>query len=131
MMKPKDPPANRVKESTEEIRKTLEKIPAVVYVAEPGEFGQWIYVSPQIETLLGYTPREWIAQPGLWMQRIHPNDRQQVLEHEADSYYYGFLFDITKERQAEQKAKENEKRQEETRLELEQHLRAIHKFEAV
>jgi two-component system, cell cycle sensor histidine kinase and response regulator CckA len=142
-MKDKEPPANRLKESTEEIRKTLEQIPAVVYVAEMGESGEWIYVSPQIEALLGYTPQEWTTQPGLWMQRIHPEDRQQVLEHEADSkrsgyfsseyrmftrdgkelwirdegsvgngggYYYGFLFDITKEKQADQKAKETERR---------------------
>ncbi|MCI0601865.1 response regulator [bacterium] len=163
-MKHKESSTNRWKESTEEIRKILEQIPAVVYVAEIGEFGKWIYVSPQIEALLGYTPQEWTAQTGLYWQHIHPDDRNQVLEHEAASkrsgsfsseyrmfardggelwirdegsiskdgtYYYGFLFDITKEKQAEEKAKEVERRQEETRLELEQHFRAVHKFEAI
>ena len=39
-----------------------------------------IYVSPQIKTLLGYTPDEWLADPKLWSKSLHPDDRQHVLK---------------------------------------------------
>ena len=35
----------------------LERVPAIVYIAEAGETGRWHYVSPQIEHILGFTPR--------------------------------------------------------------------------
>ena len=57
-------------------------VPVVVYKAETGQHGRWLYVSPQIEGLLGYTPAEWLADPKLWWERIHPDDRDQVLADE-------------------------------------------------
>ena len=60
----------------------IEKLPAVSYIAEPGEEGRWLFVSPQIETLLGYTQEEWLADPRLWFTRLHPDDAQAVLAEE-------------------------------------------------
>src|SRR3954447_17952447 len=60
----------------------VERVPAITYVAEPGEDGRWRYVSPQIEAALGYTPEEWLADPLLWVKRIHPDDRIRALEEE-------------------------------------------------
>ncbi len=61
----------------------IDRLPAVVYVAEPGERGRWRYVSPHIERLLGYSPSEWIEDQSLWADRLHPEDRQRVLEEES------------------------------------------------
>jgi diguanylate cyclase (GGDEF)-like protein/PAS domain S-box-containing protein len=61
----------------------LDRLPAIVYVAEAGDEGRWYYASPQIESILGYTPREWCADPRLWSARLHPHDREQVLSHES------------------------------------------------
>ncbi len=61
----------------------LERVPAIVYIADPGEDGRWYYASPQIEQILGYTPEEWCADPDLWAQRLHPDDREWVLTREA------------------------------------------------
>ena len=36
-----------------------------------------IYVSPQIETLLGYTVREWTEEPILWYDRLHWEDKDR------------------------------------------------------
>ena len=47
-------------------RSLLEELPAVPYVAEPGAEGEWLYVSPRIESLLGFTPAEWMADRHLW-----------------------------------------------------------------
>ncbi len=65
-----------------DFRAILERIPAVTYVAGLGESGGWVYVSPQIESMLGFTADEWKADPNLWFRQIHPEDRGQALEDE-------------------------------------------------
>jgi PAS domain S-box-containing protein len=67
-----------LRESEERYRELLEHQPAVVYLAEPGAEGPWLYVSPQIERLLGFTPKEWTSKPDLWIERVHPDDRARV-----------------------------------------------------
>lgn len=44
---------------------------------EPGLFTS---VSNTVEGLLGYTPREWVDDPLSWLARIHPDDRDRVME---------------------------------------------------
>ncbi len=61
----------------------LERVPAIVYIADAGETGRWHYVSPQIEHILGYTPAAWCADPELWADRLHPDDREWVVTREA------------------------------------------------
>jgi len=63
-------------------RGMLERLPIVSYLAEYGPGGQWSYVSPQIEQLLGYTADEWLADPLLWWQRVHPEDREWLESEE-------------------------------------------------
>jgi diguanylate cyclase (GGDEF)-like protein/PAS domain S-box-containing protein len=63
-------------------RRLVERLPAIVYACEVGERGHWRYVSPQVEQILGYSPDEWIADPGLWAKQLHPEDRARVLEQE-------------------------------------------------
>ncbi|MDQ4005196.1 MAG: PAS domain S-box protein [Actinomycetota bacterium] len=65
-------------------RELVEHVPAVVYLARPGADGKWLYVSPQIEPLLGFTPEEWSDDPDLWLSRIHEADRRRVIEAEED-----------------------------------------------
>jgi diguanylate cyclase (GGDEF)-like protein/PAS domain S-box-containing protein len=63
-------------------RLQVERIPAIVYVAATGPTGGWLYVSPQIEVILGFTAQEWMADPGLWLQQLHPQDRETVVADE-------------------------------------------------
>ena len=58
-------------------RNLLERIPAIVYVASFEEFSP-VYISPQIETALGYTQEEWLSVPDFWLNLIHPEDRDGV-----------------------------------------------------
>jgi diguanylate cyclase (GGDEF)-like protein/PAS domain S-box-containing protein len=83
-------PEERVSEFLDEIssagddyRRLVERLPAIVYSCEMGERGRWRYVSPQVEQILGYSPEEWMADPGLWAQRLHPDDRERALEQET------------------------------------------------
>jgi PAS domain S-box-containing protein len=54
----------------------VEQIPAVTFMAVLGEGENEMYVSPHIEQLLGYTQEEWLSDPFLWYNRLHPEDRQ-------------------------------------------------------
>jgi diguanylate cyclase (GGDEF)-like protein/PAS domain S-box-containing protein len=60
-------------------RSVVERVPGVVYVAEPGQHGRWHFVSSKIEELLGYTAEEWTADPTLWISRMHPADRDRMI----------------------------------------------------
>ena len=64
-------------------RELVERSPAVIYNSETGATGRWFYVSPQIETLLGFTAEEWYSDPHLWYQQIHPEDREYAVTTEA------------------------------------------------
>ncbi len=65
-------------------RTLVERIPGIVYVAELGREGKWIYVSPQIETMLGYEPAEWQSDGNSWLNHIHPDDKERILSEEAE-----------------------------------------------
>ncbi len=69
--------------SAESYQRLLERVPAIIYIADAGEVGRWHYVSPQIEAILGFTAEEWCADPGLWAERLHPDDRARVLRGET------------------------------------------------
>ncbi len=71
--------------STAEFRyqSLIEHQPGVVYIAEPGSSGQWHFVSPQVEAMLGYPVEAWLADPYLWERSIHPEDREATVA--ADS----------------------------------------------
>jgi PAS domain S-box-containing protein len=58
----------------------VEEIPAVTFMAALDESAAQIselYVSPQIETLLGFTQKEWLEDPVLWYKQLHPDDRER------------------------------------------------------
>jgi len=63
-------------------RTLVERLPAITYIAELGANGPWHYVSPQIESILGFSPAEWLSDPTSWMNRIHKDDREIALAAE-------------------------------------------------
>ena len=75
----------RLAEREAQLRALVEQVPAIVYTAGLGENAPWDYVSPQIETLLGYTPEEWTGRRELWWEALHPDDRDAALEDEQAS----------------------------------------------
>ncbi len=58
-------------------RTLIENIPAVTFIAPLDESVPELYVSPQIEALLGFTSKEWIEDPVLWHRQLHPEDRER------------------------------------------------------
>jgi diguanylate cyclase (GGDEF)-like protein/PAS domain S-box-containing protein len=72
-----------LKEAEERYRTLVERVPAIVYVQEPGEPSRTTYVSPQNEAILGYAPEECLADPDHWVKILHPDDRERVLEEDG------------------------------------------------
>lgn len=72
----------RLLEAEDQYKALVEHVPAVVYTADFGAEGQWFYVSPEIESLLGYTPEEWMGDGDLWLRSMHPDDRDAQIARE-------------------------------------------------
>jgi PAS domain S-box-containing protein len=70
-------------------RTLVEQLPAVVYLGEYGEQGEWLYISPAIEHVLGYTPEEWLANPAPLGTLAHPDDLPVVRAAEDESLRTG------------------------------------------
>ncbi|MGZ4125155.1 MAG: PAS domain-containing protein, partial [Actinomycetota bacterium] len=68
-----------LRDSEARYRALIENIPAVIYVVAPDDDRKTIYVSPQVEVALGYTRDEWLQQPDIWMELLHPDDREETL----------------------------------------------------
>ena len=56
----------------------VEKIPAITYIRRAGATARFIYVSPQVETLLGWTPEDYVSHPTHWLTLVHPDDQERV-----------------------------------------------------
>jgi diguanylate cyclase (GGDEF)-like protein/PAS domain S-box-containing protein len=67
-------------------RMLVEQIPAVTYIADFTADAPFLYVSPQIEQLLGFPVDSWTENDDLWGERIHPDDRERVLAAERLTY---------------------------------------------
>ena len=86
-----------LQESEVKYRSLVEHIPAITYMEAPdmGE-PEWnlLYVSPQVEDLLGYTPEEWTSDATLWERVLHPDDREHALAEDARTEATGEPFSI-------------------------------------
>ncbi len=72
----------QMREAEAKYRSLVEGLPAVVYIAEFGKDAAWTYISPKVESILGFSPEEWTGQAELWRERILPEDREQALNAE-------------------------------------------------
>ncbi len=68
----------KLREAEARYRRLVEQIPAAVHVDAADRLGFHTYVSPRIESLLGYSPEEWLTTPDMWLQLVHPDDRDRV-----------------------------------------------------
>ena len=60
-------------------RTLVEQLPLAVYVDRADAASSNVYTSPQIETMLGFTVEEWVADRSLFVKLLHPDDRERVL----------------------------------------------------
>lgn len=66
-------------------RALVEQLPAIAYLvrvhpsARTGTASPTIYISPQVQDILGFTREEWLADPTLWIKQLHPQDKDRML----------------------------------------------------
>jgi len=71
-------------EAEEPFRTLVENIPGVatyldrVIVEDPGHSIP-LYISPQIEQILGYPLSEWLDESEIWLRILHPEDRDRLI----------------------------------------------------
>lgn len=59
-------------------RALIETIPAITYTRRAGPNPDIAYVSPQVESILGWSQRDYRAHPDYWLTLVHPLDRERV-----------------------------------------------------
>ena len=70
-------------------RALIEQIPAVVFMVYLDRGVGEAYVSPQIETMLGFSRAEWLEDPIRWYERIHTDDKARWSSEAAEMILSG------------------------------------------
>lgn len=65
---------------------------AITYFAALDNTRSIIYISCDVETLLGFAATDFLADPHLWFKHVHPDDRTLVMEELQHSYRIGTTF---------------------------------------
>jgi diguanylate cyclase (GGDEF)-like protein/PAS domain S-box-containing protein len=83
---------SRLGDAESRYRRLLEQVPAVTYVDAADAASSTVYMSPQVEAMLGYAPVEWLADPELFVKLLHPEDRERVLSENEHTNQSGQPF---------------------------------------
>ena len=81
-----------LQEAEAKYRQLVEEVPAISYVAESGAFGPFLYLSPQVKTILGYAPEDCLADSRFWWDHLNPEDQPRALLE--DTWEEGRLFQM-------------------------------------
>ncbi|HZB86325.1 MAG TPA: PAS domain S-box protein [Gaiellaceae bacterium] len=73
-------------------RSLIEQLPLVTYIDHLDESSSSIYISPQVETLLGYPAVAWLSDGEFFPKVLHPDDREHVLAQHSEAYASGESF---------------------------------------
>lgn len=71
------------------LRSLVDQLPLTVYIDHLDKTSSNVYTSPRLENELGYSVEEWASNPDLFVEALHPEDRQRVLDHEAQKLESG------------------------------------------
>jgi diguanylate cyclase (GGDEF)-like protein/PAS domain S-box-containing protein len=69
----------RLRAAEARFRTLVEQLPLAIYVNDIDAAGTALYRSPATETITGHSPEQWIADPALLAEIVHPDDRDRVL----------------------------------------------------
>jgi len=81
-----------LRESEIKYRTLVEHLPAITYTAAFDESSTTLYVSPQIEKIIGISPHDYKADPDLWLKHLHDGDRERVLKEVSHAHETGQPF---------------------------------------
>ena len=85
----------RIAEAEQRYRTLVEQLPAIVYSENVGDQGlQVVYINARVVDMLGITPEEWTADPGIWLRSIHPDDVEAVIAENQRTEVSGEPFEV-------------------------------------
>ena len=61
----------------------VEDLPIVTYIEDAAQMGKPLYVSPQIEELLGYPRERWLGSDDQFFAALHPDDHDGIRQARA------------------------------------------------
>jgi PAS domain S-box-containing protein len=64
----------------------VEQVPAIIYTDSAERIYHTIYISPQLKTITGYDPEEWLSDDDLWARIVVEEDQQRVLDEYERTY---------------------------------------------
>ncbi len=67
----------------------VEQIPAIVFMSFLDKGISEAYISPQIETMLGFTQAEWLNDPVRWFEQLHEEDKTRWSVEAAQMFMTG------------------------------------------
>ena len=75
-------------------RSLVEQLPVVTYLANCELNSGWIYISPQVHHLLGFTPEEWMKDPSIWTRQLHPEDKDTAIKEYSEGLLKDNSFEL-------------------------------------
>ncbi len=67
----------------------VEQIPAIVFMSFLDKGINEAYISPQVETMLGFTQAEWLEDPIQWFEHLHEEDKTRWSLEAAEMFLTG------------------------------------------
>lgn len=67
-------------EAKQKLQSFINSINGIFFEATPDGV-HFNYVSPQVEEILGYKPKEWLESDNFWARHIHPDDRRRSVAY--------------------------------------------------
>lgn len=74
------------------MRSLLADLDGIVWEADARTM-LFTFVSEGATRLVGYSPREWLAEPTFWADRVHPDDRERMIAQFVRAATAGWSFD--------------------------------------
>lgn len=69
----------KIQKAKNQYQSLIQTINSIVWETDPETF-TINYISPQLKTILGYNPEEWIGTTGFWEEKIHPDHREKTIQ---------------------------------------------------
>jgi PAS domain S-box-containing protein len=76
------------------LRSLIEQVPVTVYIDRLDDISSNVFMSPQLEAVLGYSSEEWASDPEFYVKVIHPDDLERVLAEHRRTRETGDLFSM-------------------------------------
>jgi diguanylate cyclase (GGDEF)-like protein/PAS domain S-box-containing protein len=80
--------------SAQQYRSIVEHIPAITYVDALQDSAPTLFISPQVERVLGYTVQDWLTDQDLWPRILHPDDRERAIAENSRHNETGEPFSL-------------------------------------